>query len=392
VLYAMQSGPVRQDQMWRQNAGMSLEDAFLKAKRNIWFAMQFVVASTFYLFLDLKLLFFCFEFVATLLAITVSKYFFSVLLIDIAVRDADLQNVFRSVTEHGRSILVTAFFGGIVIYFFSIAALLSLQNSTDLTETSFYNSDDQINFCENLLQCTANVMTVGLRKSDIGEIMNDRPSTDPLFAWQLVFSFLFWVLIIIILLNIIFGIIIDTFGELRTAHLAVKQNMENTCFICRCDRFTLDVKGGGFENHVKTEHNMWQYLFMIIHIREKDQNDYNGWEGYVSQMLKKEDLQFFPQLDAISLAEFKSREREEARKQVEVAAQTAKTVETLEGLVHTQIANQEKLMDEVRDIQQRLAEPKVETARLEAFMRNIEAKLGVTSAPPPLADPRMSVR
>ena len=63
-----------------------------------------------------------------LLAITVSKYFFSVLLVDIAVRDADLQNVFRSVTEHGRSILVTAFFGAIVIYFFSIFALVTLQN------------------------------------------------------------------------------------------------------------------------------------------------------------------------------------------------------------------------------------------------------------------------
>ena len=184
-----------------------------------------------------------------------SKYFFSVLLVDIAVRDADLQNVFRSVTEHGRSILVTAFFGAIVIYFFSIFALLTLQNG-DMGDTAFYNPNDgEINYCPNLLVCTANVMTVGLRKGDIGEYMNDKAIEDPLFTWQLIYSFLFWVLIIIILLNIIFGIIIDTFGELRTAHLAIKQNMENMCFISRIDRFTLDTKGNGFEQHVKEEQN-----------------------------------------------------------------------------------------------------------------------------------------
>ena len=49
----------------------------------------------------------------------------------------------------------------------------------------------------------------------------------------MIYMFLFWALIIIILLNIIFGIIIDTFGELRTNKLKVEENMENTCFICQ---------------------------------------------------------------------------------------------------------------------------------------------------------------
>jgi len=396
TLYAMQSGPVRQDELWRKNHNLSMGDAYNKAKNNYWFGLQFVMWSAFYLFLDLKLIFFCFEFVATLLGIAVSRYFFAVLLVDIAVRDADLQNVFRSVTEHGRSIMVTAFFGAIVIYFFSIFALLTLQANEDIESTSFYISDpgeDPINYCENLLQCTANVMTVGLRKSDIGEIMNPRQAKDPLYVWQLVYAFLFWALIIIILLNIIFGIIIDTFGELRTAHLAIKQNMENTCFICRSDRFVLDTKGGGFESHVKSEHNMWHYLFAIIHIREKDRNDYNGWEDYVADLLEKEDLNFFPQLDALSLEEFKAREKEEARKQQEVATNTAKSVEALEGLVQQQMAQQEKLLEEVRDLQGRIEEPGQMQLRLDAFMKTLEAKLDAGS-PQPRGDvtPRASAR
>ena len=65
VLYAMQSGPVRADQLWKQNSGMSLLQAYERAKRDITFTLQFLLGSIFYLFLDLKLLFFCFEFVAT---------------------------------------------------------------------------------------------------------------------------------------------------------------------------------------------------------------------------------------------------------------------------------------------------------------------------------------
>ena len=59
-------------------------------------------------------------------------------------------------------------------------------------------------------------------------------------------------IVVTVLLNVIFGIIIDTFGELRGERAAKKSNMENTCFICSVDRFTFETKGGGFERHGNT--------------------------------------------------------------------------------------------------------------------------------------------
>ena len=114
---------------------------------------------------------------------------------------------------------------------------------------------------------------------------------------QVAYQLSFWAIVITILLNVIFGIIIDTFGELRADHLAKKHDMENTCFVCGVDRFTLDTKvrararvrltvtltvtltrtrtrtrtrartrtltltltltkGGGFERHIKEDHYM----------------------------------------------------------------------------------------------------------------------------------------
>ena len=80
-----------------------------------------------------------------------------------------------------------------------------------------------------------------------------------------------------VLMNVVFGIIIDTFAELRGEKAAKKAHMENTCFICGIDRFTFDTKGDGFEQHIHHDHRMWSYLGMIIHVFEKEPTDYNGW-------------------------------------------------------------------------------------------------------------------
>ena len=120
------------------------------------------------------------------------------------MRDKDLKNVFRAVTDHGRSILVTALFGAILIYFFAIFGLVTLQTAPAEGDTTFYEDggvtewadpdgeafDPAFNWCHDLWQCTASIMTAGLRKSDIGELMIDRPSSDHLYVWQVTRSFI----------------------------------------------------------------------------------------------------------------------------------------------------------------------------------------------------------
>ena len=45
---------------------------------------------------------------------------------------------------------------------------------------------------------------------------------------------------------------------------------------------TFDTQGGGFKRHITEDHNMWNYLFMLVHLREKESTEYNGWEQYVA--------------------------------------------------------------------------------------------------------------
>jgi hypothetical protein len=66
--------------------------------------------------------------------------------------------------------------------------------------------------------------------------------------------------------------------------------MENTCFICGIDRFTLDMKGGGFERHVAHDHNMWAYLYLLCHLWDKEPTSYNGWEQHVASLVAEGDV------------------------------------------------------------------------------------------------------
>ena len=88
--------------------------------------------------------------------------------------------------------------------------------------------------------------------------------------------------------------------------------MRNVCFICGMDRLTLDTQGGGFEKHIHSEHNMWAYAFMLIHIRQKDPLQYNGWEAEVASRLAEDDFSFIPSNNAISLHEYHERKSQEA--------------------------------------------------------------------------------
>ena len=55
-------------------------------------------------------------------------------------------------------------------------------------------------------------------------------------SFRFVFDFSYYIIIGVILLNIIFGIIIDTFGALRDETNERAEELENLCFICGTKR------------------------------------------------------------------------------------------------------------------------------------------------------------
>lgn len=55
---------------------------------------------------------------------------------------------------------------------------------------------------------------------------------EPLFFARVIYDLLFFFIVIIIVLNLIFGVIIDTFADLRSEKQQKEEILKNSCFIC----------------------------------------------------------------------------------------------------------------------------------------------------------------
>lgn len=65
------------------------------------------------------------------------------------------------------------------------------------------------------------------------------------------------------------------------------------CFICGLERDKFDNKMVLFEEYIKLEYNMWNYLYFIVLVCVKNKIDYMGFESYVVQMIKNKNLDWF---------------------------------------------------------------------------------------------------
>uniref|UniRef100_A0A8B9U323 Inositol 1,4,5-trisphosphate receptor n=1 Tax=Anas zonorhyncha TaxID=75864 RepID=A0A8B9U323_9AVES len=287
--------------------------------------------------MDVEFLYHVGYILTSVLGLFVHELFYSILLFDLIYREETLFNVIKSVTRNGRSILLTALLALILVYLFSIVGFLFLKDDFILEVDRLPDNDplgmqrnmetfmescsgDKISCsavptaleeadadqweraCDTLLMCIVTVLNHGLRNGGgVGDILRKPSKDESLFPARVVYDLLFFFIVIIIVLNLIFGVIIDTFADLRSEKQKKEEILKTTCFICGLERDKFDNKTVSFEEHIKYEHNMWNYLYFIVLVRVKNKTDYTGPESYVAQMIKNKNLDWFPRMRAMSL-------------------------------------------------------------------------------------------
>lgn len=55
-----------------------------------------------------------------------------------------------------------------------------------------------------------------------------------------------------------------------------------------------DKTNEGYEHHVTVDHNIWNYLFYIYYLKKENPIEFSGIHSYVFNMLKKDDIFWFP--------------------------------------------------------------------------------------------------
>jgi hypothetical protein len=153
-----------------------------------------------------------------------------------------------------------------------------------------------------LVHCFGYVLNLGFRSGGgIGDAMNAVASNYKYYDGLWAVQFLFFLIVNIIFLNVIFGIIIDTFSYLRELQDMRDDDIANVCFVCGNSRFDFSKKNKDFQQHKDSEHDPWQYVAFLYHMNEIGETDLNGLETSAWNSFEKRETDWLPIGDTVYL-------------------------------------------------------------------------------------------
>ncbi|OQR81274.1 ryanodine-inositol 1,4,5-triphosphate receptor Ca2 channel (RIR-CaC) family protein [Achlya hypogyna] len=227
--------------------------------------------------------------------------YFAFHVLDIINRSQELKNVLKAIVIPGKSLLLIFALYLLIVYIFAVLGFYYFRPDYTPEAATDPNATSR---CHTLFLCFLSSFDQAFKSNGgLGGFLAPRSlGTDSLATGRFFFDNAYNIILLIILLNITFGIIIDTFATIRTSHKEREEELRDRCFICSIDGYTFDrLTKRGFEYHTHVEHNMWHYLYLFVHINKKDYTEYNGVELYLAMKMAKNDVSFFPNHRAMAL-------------------------------------------------------------------------------------------
>ena len=210
-----------------------------------------------------------------------------------------LYNICRAITMKIISLgscLLLLFF---IVYIYNWISILEL-NKLFIFDNVFdykigeYTSES---FCQSSVQCLLIMYSYGRRSGggigDILPVMSYKNKTN-IFILRFFYDITFYIFIIMIMGNITVGLIVDTFGVLRDETYKNLNDINNVCFICQLNRDDCLLKNIDFDNHIKNEHNIWNYVDFLCHLHLYDSNNLSRVESFVWDKLIEKDYGWIP--------------------------------------------------------------------------------------------------
>eukprot|EP01134_Creolimax_fragrantissima_P006028 CFRG6028T1 len=272
-------------------------------------------------------------FILSLLGFCYDNLIYSLLLLDLLVRLDTLMNVVRSVTRNFSSILLTFIYATVIIFHYCIVAHNVFKDDFTAIMSNQTSLSTDVRYCDTIGECLVYTINIGLREGGgIGSVLTTRSKNDELFALRTTLDFGFFIVVVVIVLKLVFGVIIDTFGQLRKEKSEREEGQANTCYICGLHRRAFDSASDSFDDHTKYYHNTIMLVYFLIHLRVTPDTDLSGPESYVKHCLQSDDLNWIPRLRTWQLPEEQNADTQSKaalRNQVLVLREKLRKAETL---------------------------------------------------------------
>ena len=151
------------------------------------------------------------------------------------------------------------------------------------------------NLCSTLLECTWTYFNHGLRSGGgIGDILPEVPYGKGMYWFRFFNDFIFFASACLIVLNMLLGVIVSFFSEIREEDNFKENDIKNNCFICNIDRATFERNKIKFEDHKKFEHNLNIYIRFLVGLKLVNEKDLDAEQSFIVNCIKKEEIKVFP--------------------------------------------------------------------------------------------------
>lgn len=298
TFFIMKTGPILIQRGWRKQ---KISEGHSRFPLNLVFKLKSMLLTLYFTLSNIDVLYHLLYMVFSILGISYTPLFFSLHLLDVLYRYPSLQNVIKSIVLPRKSLLLTFILILILIYLFSIWGFLGFYN--------FYDGQ-----CNNMIMCIKTTFDQGIKNGGgIGQFLDENERNrvgnrvgNPVGNWDIVMRFifdnLFNIVIMIIMMNIIQGIIIDTFAVLREESERNTADRETKCFICGKDKEYIErCTNRPFMFHCAYEHNEWNYIYFVAYLKNKEGTEHTGTESSIHELVVGKDISWIPQQQGLTL-------------------------------------------------------------------------------------------
>lgn len=135
---------------------------------------------------------------------------------------------------------------------------------------------------------------------------------DSYLYWvRYVTDMVFYITVILLLLNMVNGVIVSTFSQIREENNARDDDMNNKCFICSIERLEFEKRKISFKEHNKKEHNIRTYIKYLVWLKMINEKDLDGDQSFIMKCINQEEISCFPVLRSSTLGDLSDKLEEE---------------------------------------------------------------------------------
>ena len=214
-----------------------------------------------------------------------------------------LYGIFLTIKIRWSQLLVVLTYSFLIEYLFAIFAFYFFTKSFNFHELYNVKDDTQENeeqMCGSILQCYLTLLSYGGRSGGgIGDIIIKlayNPSSGAYVA-RFFFDIFFHIIVVLIMTNLIFGIVVDSFAAFRNKTDEISADKNNVCFICQMTRDDAINKNIDFDLHRETVHNYWNYVYFLTYLHINNENNFKMLESSVWDKLLDMDTSWIPLME-----------------------------------------------------------------------------------------------